>query len=369
MKILVVTLFTATSGSSRVMAFQFLPLLRELGIESDVITVYPDEFFNAQGGIVQTGKVAKAVNFGYYLVRGMAQRVKAIIAAGKYDAVFIQRDPFPKLLFKLLQKQNPRIVYEFEDAFESTNPFLKERSLLHRILLEYQRGLYKNMVASSRHVIASNALCAEEARPVNPNVTVLCEPIDLTRYRQLPEKPASDQLVIGWIGSPSTTSFLHFAREPLQVLCKKYPNLVLRVVGAGDHLDMPDVRVEKRKWSKETEVADLRSFDIGIMPLNSDPFYRAHLGHKMIQYMAVGIPVVAEHTEINATVVAEGVNGYLVKNHQEWVERLSQLLDDAALRKRLGEAGRQLVEDRFALEKQAELLAAVMTRTAEEQRN
>ena len=364
MRVLVVTLFTATSGSSRVMAFQFLPLLRELGIESDVITIYPDEFFNVQGGIVKAPKLAKAWNFGFYLVRGMAQRLKAIIAAGKYDAVFVQRDPFPKLLFKLLQRQNPRIVYEFEDAFESTNPFLKERSLLHRLLLQWQSALYKNSVANSRHIIASNPLCAEEARPVNPNITVLCEPIDLTRYRNLPPRPHSDQLVIGWIGSPSTTSFLHFAREPLKQLCEKYPNLVLRVVGAGDNLDMPGVRVEKRTWSKQTEVDDLRSFDIGIMPLNSDPFYRAHLGHKMIQYMAVGIPVVAEHTEINATVVEEGVNGYLVQNEAEWVARLSLLLDDAESRRRLGENGRQLVEARFALERQATQLAEVLTSVA-----
>lgn len=364
MKILVVTLFTATSGSSRVMAFQFLPLLREMGIDSDVITIYPDEFFNVQGGIVPAPKLAKAWNFGYYLVRGMAQRLKAIIAAGKYDAVFVQRDPFPKLLFRLLRRQNPRVVYEFEDAFESTNPFLKDRSALHRLLLRWQSALYKNMVAESRHIIASNPLCAEEARPVNPNITVLCEPIDLTRYRNPPPKPTSDELVIGWIGSPSTTSFLHFAREPLKALCAKYPNLVLRVVGAGDHLDMPGVRVDKRKWSKETEVSDLRSFDIGIMPLNSDPFYRAHLGHKMIQYMAVGIPVVAVRTDINQTVVEDGVNGYLVDSDEEWVLRLSQLLDDAALRARLGENGRQLVEARFALERQAEQLARVIESVA-----
>jgi glycosyltransferase involved in cell wall biosynthesis len=294
----------------------------------------------------------------------MAQRLRAVIAARGYDAVFVQRDPFPKLLFKLMQRQNPRIVYEFEDAFESTNPFLKKRSLLHRTLLEYQRGLYKNMVAESRHVIASNPLCADEARPLNPNITVLCEPIDLTRYRNLPPKAATSELVIGWIGSPSTTSFLHFAREPLRRLCAKYPNLVLRVVGAGDQLDMPGVRVDRRVWSKETEVADLRSFDIGIMPLNTDPFYRAHLGHKMIQYMAVGIPVVASHTEINATVVADGVNGYLVRDDEEWVARLSELLEDAPRRERLGEAGRQLVEQRFALEKQAQQLSTVLSAVA-----
>ena len=62
-------------------------------------------------------------------------------------------------------------------------------------------------------------------------VSVLCEPIDLTAYRDLPAKAYSEQLVVGWIGSPSTTSFLHFALEPLRRLCAKYSNLVLRVVG------------------------------------------------------------------------------------------------------------------------------------------
>lgn len=364
MRVLVVTLFTATSGSSRVMAFQFLPLLREHGIETDVITIYPDEFFNVQGGIVKQAPLQKSLNFGYFLLRGMLQRLKAVLAAGKYDAVFVQRDPFPKALFRLLQRQNPHVVYEFEDTFESTNPFLHQRSLLHRTLLKYQLGLYKNMVARSSHIIASNACIADEARPVNPNITVLCEPLDLTRYRDLPAKPVSDKLVIGWIGSPSTTSFLHFARQPLQQLCERFPNLVLRVVGAGEHLDMPGVRVEKRAWSKETEVADLRSFDIGIMPLNSDPFYRAHLGHKMIQYMAVGIPVVASHTEINATVVEQGLNGYLVHDDAEWVARLGELLENRALRERLGRAGRDIVEQRFALEKQAKLFADVLRSVA-----
>jgi glycosyltransferase involved in cell wall biosynthesis len=84
--------------------------------------------------------------------------------------------------------------------------------------------------------------------------------------------------------------------------------------------------------------------------------------------MAVGIPVVASHTEINATVVEDGVNGYLVKNDDEWVARLSQLLDDAALRNRLGSAGRAVVEQRFALERQAEALGKVLRDVANRDR-
>ncbi|HEX6278070.1 MAG TPA: glycosyltransferase family 4 protein, partial [Polyangiaceae bacterium] len=276
-----------------------------------------------------------------------------------YDAVYVQRDPFPTAILRLLRRQNPRIVYEFEDAFEATNPFVEKRTLVHRTLIRYQLGLFRGMVQTARHVIASNQCVADEALGENPNVTVLCEPIDYERYRVLPPKTNRDELVIGWIGSPSTTSFLHFAREPLQKLCEKYPKLVVRVIGAGDHLELPGVRVDKRPWSAETEVAELATFDVGIMPLSTDPFYRAHLGHKMIQYMAVGIPVVASHTTINATVVEQGKNGYLVKNDDEWVETLSKLLEDAELRKRLGAAGRKMVEERFALERQAEVLAGV----------
>jgi glycosyltransferase involved in cell wall biosynthesis len=364
MKVLVVTLFSASSGSSRVMAFQFLPLLAKLGIETDVITIYPDEFFKVHMGIVPKPRLEKSLNFGYYLARGIAQRLEAVRVARRYDAVYVQRDPFPTPILRLLQRQNPRIVYEFEDAFESVNPFVEKRTVFHRALMRYQLGLFRGMVKDARHVIASNQCVADEARPVNPNVTVLCEPIDFERYRVLPPKPERAELVIGWIGSPSTTSFLHFAREPLRALSEKYPNLVVRVVGAGNHLDLPGVRVDRRPWSAETEVADLASFDVGIMPLSSDPFYRAHLGHKMIQYMAVGIPIVASHTTINATVVEQGVNGYLVNSSAEWVEVLSKLLEDAELRKRLGAAGRSMVEERFALERQAEVLAGVFAKVA-----
>jgi glycosyltransferase involved in cell wall biosynthesis len=366
MRVLVVTLFSASSGSSRVMAFQFLPLLAKLGVETDVITIYPDEFFKVHMGIVPKPRLEKSLNFGYYLALGIARRLEAVRAASRYDAVYVQRDPFPTPILRLLQRQNPRIVYEFEDAFESVNPFVEKRTLLHRALMRYQLGLFRGMVKGARHVIASNQCVADEARTVNPHVTVLCEPIDYERYRVLPPNAEKNELVIGWIGSPSTTSFLHFAREPLRALSEKYPNLVVRVVGAGDHLELPGVRVDRRPWSAETEVADLASFDVGIMPLSSDPFYRAHLGHKMIQYMAVGIPIVASHTTINATVVEQGVNGYLVKSDDEWVETLSKLLEDAEHRKRLGEAGRKMVEERFALERQAEVLANVFAKVTED---
>jgi glycosyltransferase involved in cell wall biosynthesis len=63
--------------------------------------------------------------------------------------------------------------------------------------------------------------------------------------------------------------------------------------------------------------------------------------------------------------VTDGGNGYLVASDEEWVERLTTLLDDPPLRDRLGRNGRALVEERFALEKQAAILAKVLRQVAE----
>ena len=83
MKVLVVTLFSASSGSSRVMAFQFLPLLAKLGIETDVITIYPDEFFKVHMGIVKKPRLEKSLNFAYYLARGIAQLQNVVLQRHK----------------------------------------------------------------------------------------------------------------------------------------------------------------------------------------------------------------------------------------------------------------------------------------------
>jgi glycosyltransferase involved in cell wall biosynthesis len=49
----------------------------------------------------------------------------------------------------------------------------------------------------------------------------------------------------------------------------------------------------------------------------------------------------------------------LARNRSEWVSSLRQLLDDAALRARLGAAGRETIEQRYSLEANAPTLVSV----------
>ena len=201
-----ITQFSDISGSSRIMAYQFLPFLEQAGIQCQAKSVYPDNFFRVQMGLEKKGKIEKQINFIFYLCLGILKRIYFSIKSRNYDVVFVQKDSFPKLIYKLLLYINPRVIYEFEDAFDEVNPFLK-RSFLHRLLLNYQRGLYKNMVRNAAHVIAVNEYVAKQARTVNENVTIICEPINTDICKPAEFKKKSNEITLGWIGSHSTTHF------------------------------------------------------------------------------------------------------------------------------------------------------------------
>ena len=78
--------------------------------------------------------------------------------------------------------------------------------------------------------------------------------------------------------------------------------------------------------------------------------------------MACGIPVVASAVGVQNRIIQHGENGFLVRTEAEWIERLRMLLADAAVRARLGAAGRRRVEEKFAVTCAAAQVAAVLRR-------
>jgi glycosyltransferase involved in cell wall biosynthesis len=252
------------------------------------------------------------------------------------------------------------MIFDFDDAV-----FVAYRSPSNGYLsyLKFP-GKTGTIIARSAHVMAGNAYLAEYSRAFNQNVTIVPTTIDTDKY--VPFDRAGNEIpVIGWSGSYSTVQHLDTIRRPLQELAKRH-RFKLRVIGTREY-EIDGVEIEALPWRAETEVEDLQRMDIGVMPLPDNQWSRGKCGLKALQYMALGVPTVCSPVGVNTEIINDGVNG-LIASDEEWIEKLSQLIIDINLRKRLGDAGRATVVDRFSARSQAPLVADIFERVVSESR-
>lgn len=257
------------------------------------------------------------------------------------DLIYLYRELLPigpPILERLMERTGIPIVYDFDDAIFL--PAASEANRRFRWLKQPRKT--KTICQLSRHVIVGNAYLREYVRPYTPRVSVIPTTIDTERYAPKARVEIRGTPVIGWSGSLTTVEHLRSVELALKMLRGRHA-FHLRVIGsAGVTLDGVDV--ESRGWNAASEIDDLTSFDVGVMPLPDDAWTRGKCGLKALQYMALGVPTVASPVGVNTEIIQDGVNGFLASTPGEWVEKLLRLLVDEGLRERFAREGRKTVE-------------------------
>ncbi|HEX8351917.1 MAG TPA: glycosyltransferase family 4 protein [Pyrinomonadaceae bacterium] len=332
--------------SQRYRIEQWEPLLAERGVE---ITYRPFESAALNALLYEPGRTAAKMK----LVAGaLLRRARDVRDARRFDAVYILREAAllgPPVFERALARSGVPFVFDFDDAvFERyvspANGYLS--------YLKFP-GKTRTVCRLAAHVMAGNEYLADYARDVNRNVTVVPTTVDTSKYTVGP-RPANDVPVIGWTGSYSTVQHLLTLAGALRRLAGR-ERFRLRVIGSpGMSLEaLAGLEVESLPWRSETEVDDLRPFDVGVMPLPEDRWSRGKCGMKALQYMGLAIPTVCSPVGVNSEIVRDGENGLLARGEDEWVEKLGLLLRSPELRARLGRAGRATVVARYSAAAQA----------------
>jgi len=331
---------TAERGpSSRYRVYQLLPRLRQLGIDCEVspgidAALYDDIYLR------RTRSKAAALRAIWH------RRCADLQRTTDFDVVVVQKGFFPGLYAGLERQIAARrpVVFDFDDAIwlprQGGNPILRR---LHR------EGTVQEILRRATGVIAGNEFLADYARQFAGTVTVVPSAVELARYRR------GAGTTVGWIGSRSTLPYLRPLAPVFQEL-----GITPRVIAAG----IPDFPADFRPWQLETEVAELAGLGIGVAPLPDNQWERGKCGVKILQYMASGLPVVASPVGVQRELVRDGVTGFHATTPAEWRDRLRQLLADAALRQRLGDAGRELVAKYYDVPVAAARVAKVLLASA-----
>lgn len=215
---------------------------------------------------------------------------------------------------------------------------------------------WRTYVRRARVVIAGNDHLADQAAKHASRVVVIPSCVE-PAAQPLRQHAEHDPIVVGWIGSPSTTGYLGPVLAALGRLNRDRIRCRLVLVGAAGVTEAP--WIERRPWALEREAADLASFDIGVMPLPDTPWAQGKCGYKLLQYFAAGVPAVASPVGVNVRMVGDR-RGLLARDVDGWVRGIAELADDVERRRELGESARAFVEEHYSYARWAPELARVL---------
>lgn len=309
------------------------------------------------------GFLAYLFEFAQALVKMSYLSVRVFFKEG-FDV--IQTCNPPDLLFlvalpyKILGK---KLIFDHHDLSPET--YLTKRksqdsNLVHKVLLFFERMTFK----TADVVISTNesykAIAMRRGQVPAERIVIVRNGPDPKRIKVVPENPALRRgkpcliYYIGTMGSQDGVDYL--LRSAAYLLHDlKREDFHLMIMGGGTELE------NLKNYAKELKVDTVVTFtgrvpdadvvealstaDLCVCPDPHTPLNDISTMNKTLEYMAVGKPIVSY--DLKETRISAGeASLYAVPNdEQDFARKIAQLMDSPELRRRLGEIGRQRIQE------------------------
>jgi glycosyltransferase involved in cell wall biosynthesis len=309
------------------------------------------------------------------LARSPLARWRQLRRAGHADAVLLQRKLLPFWQLRVLRRAAKKLIYDFDDAlFHRDSYHPKGIDSWQRMLGFWMTVYAADLVFAGNQFLFDQAAAFVGAERVRLLPTCL-EPGNYPIASHT--GPGGRPLKLIWIGQRSTVKCLYQIQKHLRDSAENpCPGVELRVV-SDVFPELDGVRVLPIAWNASTEAAELAAADVGISWLPDDRWSRGKCGLKVLQYMAAGLPVIANRVGVHREMIVDGVTGFLADTPQEWAAAIGRLSGDASLRAAMGAAARERVEEEYSVARWEEPFAAAIdevvppppTRGSEESRH
>ena len=295
--------------------------------------------FNAMAwALAQEGLWLEAMPFQ----KGL-RRIGTLLAGRRADIVILQRKLLPAWQLAILRRGAKCLVYDIDDALFRRDTYTQKRQHSPTRLARF-----RHIVRAADAVFAGNDYLTRFASAYVDSSRVHFVPtsVEPAWYPLANHRRAGSSARLGWIGQTCMLPSLKAMEEQLIAVRRRLPGLSLRIISDA----LPEIRglpMELRQWSSATETTELAATDIGISWLSDDLWGQGKCGLKVLQYMAAGLPVVANSVGVHRKMIVHGQTGFLADTPEEWAEAVFLLAENPSLRRRMGAAARRNVEIDF----------------------
>ena len=338
------TKHTTAGPSSRYRSYAYHSYLKANGFEITVHPLFPSfylSFFYKWG--------RKPVFTALY---AYARRFFQSVFIKKYNIIYIEYELFPYLPFWLEQwllRKQKHIVIDYDDAV-----FHNYDNSKNKLVQRWCGDKIYRLVALADVVITGSPYLTKTLLPYAKEVVEIPTSVSIQLYNSTVAAHISTKekqtFRIGWIGSATTSRFVLLIKDCLLQLHEIY-NIKLVLIGFDTKLEkeLQGLPYINYKWQQETEIALLKTCDVGIMPLPNEPFTQGKCGFKLIQYMACGLPTVSTPLEANIK-INHGNDNLFATTTYEWYSCLSLIIQNGSFYKKSGVKNKDIVQQFYATE-------------------
>ncbi|MBN2302111.1 MAG: glycosyltransferase [Lentisphaerae bacterium] len=165
-----------------------------------------------------------------------------------------------------------------------------------------------------------------------------------------------DALVVGTIARFTPEKNLLMLIEAFSKIVEKYPSVFLLIVGDGPDRSVIEKSVYDKGLDRRCMIVGFQTDVIpflGVMDIFCLSSASEGISVALLEAGAMGIPAVVTDVGGNAEVVRSGINGLTVKSNDRdgFANALDRFCRDKSLRKEMGTQAREMVMERYSLDR------------------
>lgn len=331
---------------------QYLPELEAIFSKIEIVHLPKlQSVFNVGLGLL--GKLPLQVN--YFKSNAFDKKLKVLLKENSYDAVHVQHLRMAQ--YAIHHKHLFRIL-DLPDAFSLYWQRRKNvpRSFFTRWLdtIESERVLkYEKYILNEFNL---NLVCSNEDLKFLENkhniqtIRLLPNGVDTDKFKPMTHdySHAHTLLFTGNMDyDPNVDAVIFFANEVFPLIKQQFPNVKFVIAG-----QRPIDKVKALSQIKDIEVTgfipDLSEMynaaSVVVAPLR----FGAGTQNKVLEAMAMGIPVVCSNIGFEGLGIADGEGAFMRTDAYSFAAQVSALLEDATLRQSVGEKGVEVIQKSFS---------------------
>ena len=270
----------------------------------------------------------------------------------KFDFVLTIFHPFhlvPNAALSCAKKLGIPLIIKVDDAVYEKSSGLKS----------VQRKIEKIIISKSLHGAAKILVSNEETRKLLGNfykiskekISIVPNGVELSIFKSTQQK---EQRKVVFSGVMYHHRGLDVLLEAASKIVKKIPDVKFVLLGEGPEMKRLQSLVKEKKLDSNVEFTGwidrknipsyLSNASIGIGPLKLTDVTSKALPIKVLEYMASSLPIIAKKGTLPDDVLVNENNGFFIDNVSELVEKITLLLEDPILVKKMGSESLRMVQ-------------------------